>query len=131
VRLVFAGTPDVALPALEAIAGSGHELVAVVTRPDAVAGRGHRLVRSPVGQWADQQGIEVLTPARPREPAFLDRLRAIARRHGVPMTENRLLARALYRRCKIGQFVPTALYDAVAVVLAFAYRRRALTGAAA
>jgi methionyl-tRNA formyltransferase len=78
VRLVFAGTPEVALPALDAIAGSAHELVAVVTRPDAPAGRGRQLARSPVGAWADQRGIEVLTPLRPRELQFLDRLRELA-----------------------------------------------------
>ncbi|MEU8370939.1 methionyl-tRNA formyltransferase [Micromonospora tulbaghiae] len=77
-RLVFAGTPAVAVPALDAIAASGHELLAVVTRPDAPAGRGRGLVRSPVGAWADAHGIEVLTPARPREPEFLDRLRELA-----------------------------------------------------
>lgn len=77
-RLVFAGTPEVALPTLDAIAASRHEIVAVVTRPDAPAGRGRRLVRSPVGAWADERGIEVLTPARPREEPFLARLRAIA-----------------------------------------------------
>jgi methionyl-tRNA formyltransferase len=77
-RLVFAGTPAVALPSLDAIAASRHELVAVVTRPDAPAGRGRRLVRSPVGAWADEHGVEVLTPQRPREPEFLDRLREIA-----------------------------------------------------
>ena len=77
-RLVFAGTPEVALPALVAVAESRHELVAVVTRPDAPAGRGRRLVRSPVGAWADERGIEVLTPARPREPEFQERLRAVA-----------------------------------------------------
>ncbi len=77
-RLIFAGTPEVALPALDAVAGSRHELLAVLTRPDAPAGRGRHLVRSPVGGWADERGIEVLTPAKPREPAFLDRLRALA-----------------------------------------------------
>jgi methionyl-tRNA formyltransferase len=77
-RLVFAGTPAVALPSLDAIAASGHDLLAVVTRPDAPAGRGRRLVRSPVGAWADERGIEVLTPQRPREPDFLERLTAIA-----------------------------------------------------
>ena len=77
-RLVFAGTPAVAVPSLDAIAASGHELAAVVTRPDAPAGRGRRLVRSPAGAWADEHGIEVLTPGRPREPEFLDRLRDIA-----------------------------------------------------
>lgn len=77
-RLVFAGTPAVTLPALDAIAASGHDLAAVVTRPDAPAGRGRRLVRSPAGAWADERGIEVLTPARPREPEFQARLREIA-----------------------------------------------------
>lgn len=77
-RVIFAGTPAVAVPALDAIADSDHELVAVVTRPDAPAGRGRRLVRSPVGAWADERGIEVLTPARPREPEFLDRLTELA-----------------------------------------------------
>ena len=47
-RLVFAGTPEVALPSLAAIEASRHELVAVVTRPDAPAGRGRRLTRSPL-----------------------------------------------------------------------------------
>lgn len=75
---MFAGTPAVAVPALDAIARSHHELVAVVTRPDAPAGRGRRLVRSSAAAWADERGIEVLTPQRPREPAFLDRLRDLA-----------------------------------------------------
>jgi methionyl-tRNA formyltransferase len=77
-RLVFAGTPAVTLPALEALAASSHDLIAVVTRPDAPAGRGRKLVRSRAGQWADEHGVEVLTPARPREPEFLDRLRDLA-----------------------------------------------------
>ncbi|MDG4770546.1 methionyl-tRNA formyltransferase [Solwaraspora sp. WMMD792] len=77
-RLVFAGTPAVAVPALDAIAASGHDLVAVVTRPDAPAGRGRRLVRSAAGAWADERGIEVLTPQRPREPEFLSRLTELA-----------------------------------------------------
>ncbi|WP_075661821.1 methionyl-tRNA formyltransferase [Streptomyces acidiscabies] len=77
-RLVFAGTPEVAVPALDALIGSGrHEVVAVVTRPDAPAGRGRRLVASPVAERAMEAGIEVLKPGRPREPEFLERLREI------------------------------------------------------
>jgi len=76
-RLVFAGTPAVALPALDALAASSHELLAVVTRPDAPAGRGRQLVRSPAGAWADEHGIPVLTPARPRDPGFLSELREL------------------------------------------------------
>lgn len=77
-RLVFAGTPDVAIPSLDAIADSGHELVAVVTRPDAPSGRGRKVHRSPVAEWADASGIEVRTPARPREPEFLEWLERTA-----------------------------------------------------
>jgi methionyl-tRNA formyltransferase len=78
VRLVFAGTPETAVPALDALLKSGHEVVAAITRPDAPAGRGRRLMPSPVGRRAAEAGIEVLKPARARDPEFLDRLRAIA-----------------------------------------------------
>ncbi|MFB7591777.1 methionyl-tRNA formyltransferase [Streptomyces sp. NPDC056169] len=78
-KLVFAGTPEVAVPALDALLASGrHEVAAVVTRPDAPAGRGRRLVSSPVAQRAEEAGIEVLKPARPRDEDFLARLREIA-----------------------------------------------------
>jgi methionyl-tRNA formyltransferase len=78
-KLVFAGTPDPAVPALRALLESGrHEVAAVVTRPDAQAGRGRRVVRSPVGALADEYGIEVLTPARAGDPAFLARLAELA-----------------------------------------------------
>jgi methionyl-tRNA formyltransferase len=76
-RLVFAGTPRVAVPALDALLGSAHEVAAVVTRPDAPAGRGLRLAASPVAEHAAAAGLEVLKPGRPRDPDFLDRLRAI------------------------------------------------------
>ncbi|HWU07461.1 MAG TPA: methionyl-tRNA formyltransferase [Streptomyces sp.] len=78
-KLVFAGTPEVAVPALDALIASGrHEVAAVVTRPDAPAGRGRRLVASPVAERAEEAGIEVLKPARPRDEDFLARLREIA-----------------------------------------------------
>lgn len=76
-RLLFAGTPEVALPALEALLGSAHDVVAVLTRPDAPAGRGRRLAPSPVKARALESGLEVLTPTTLRDPAFLDRLRAL------------------------------------------------------
>ena len=77
-RLVFAGTPEVAVPALEALHASSHEVVAVVTRPDARSGRGRAVTQSPVRRWAQERDIEVLAPATPRDPAFLDRLRELA-----------------------------------------------------
>jgi methionyl-tRNA formyltransferase len=77
VRVVFAGTPQVALPSLEAVLASPHEVVAVVTRPDAPAGRGRHLVASPVGERAAAEGIPVLKPASPRDPEFIDQLSAL------------------------------------------------------
>ncbi|WP_066362217.1 methionyl-tRNA formyltransferase [Herbidospora mongoliensis] len=77
-RLVFAGTPETALPSLRALLDSRHEVVAVVTRPDAQAGRGRRLHPSPVAELAAEAGIEVLKPAKAGDPAFLERLREIA-----------------------------------------------------
>jgi len=77
-RLVFAGTPQTAVPSLDALLASGHEVVAVLTRPDAPAGRGRKIERSPVALRAAQAGLEVLTPTRARDPEFLGRLRAIA-----------------------------------------------------
>src|SRR5580693_4845227 len=73
-RLVFAGTPQTAVPPLDALLASDHEVVAVLTRPDAPAGRGRKVGRSPVARRAAEAGLEVLTPTRARDPEFLDRL---------------------------------------------------------
>ncbi len=77
-RVVFAGTPEVALPALDAVVASRHELVGVVTRPDAPAGRGRKLVASPVAQRAEELGVPVLKPAHPRDADFQQQLRDLA-----------------------------------------------------
>jgi methionyl-tRNA formyltransferase len=77
VRLVVAGTPDVAVPSLKALLASRHEVVAVLTRPDAVAGRGRKQVASPVAQRAREAGLPVLQPVRPRGEEFLAELRAL------------------------------------------------------
>jgi methionyl-tRNA formyltransferase len=76
-RVVFAGTPEVAVPALEAIAESRHELVGVVTRPDAPSGRGRKLVASPVAQRADELGVPVLKPAHPKDLDFQQQLKEL------------------------------------------------------
>lgn len=73
-RLLFAGTPEVAVPSLEALLGSTHEVVAVLTRPDAQVGRGRALAPSPVKEMALKHGLEILTPQRPSDPEFVARL---------------------------------------------------------
>ena len=78
-RVVFAGTPEAAVPSLRALLESGrHEVAAVITRPDARSGRGRKVLRSPVGAVADEHGLEVLTPERASDPEFLERLRELA-----------------------------------------------------
>jgi methionyl-tRNA formyltransferase len=77
-RLIFAGTPDAAVPSLRALVASQHEVVAVLTRPDAPTGRGRRMEPSSVARVAADAGIETFKPATVRDPAFLARLADLA-----------------------------------------------------
>ena len=78
-RLVFAGTPEPAAAALERLIASDHEVVAVLTRPDARRGRGRTLHPSPVKALALEHGIEVLTPeSLTRDDAIRDQLKELA-----------------------------------------------------
>lgn len=78
-RLLFAGTPAVALPSLRRLIDSPrHEVAAVLTRPDAAAGRRGRVAPSPVAQLAAEHDIRVLRPPRPNSDEFVAELRALA-----------------------------------------------------
>lgn len=78
-RLVFAGTPEPAAAALERLIASDHEVVAVLTRPDARRGRGRTLHPSPVKALALEHGIEVLTPeSLTRDDAIREQLKELA-----------------------------------------------------
>lgn len=78
-RIVFAGTPAPALPSLRRLIDSPrHDVIAVLTRPDAAAGRRGRPAPSPVAQLALDAGIPVLRPARPNAPEFRAELAALA-----------------------------------------------------
>ncbi|WP_425953593.1 methionyl-tRNA formyltransferase [Xylanimonas sp. McL0601] len=75
-RLLFAGTPEAAVPSLEALIASRHDVVAVLTRADAPAGRGRHLLPSPVRVAAEAAGLPVITDV-PRGEDFLARLREL------------------------------------------------------
>lgn len=77
-RVVFAGTPEPAVPSLQALLDSHHDVIAVVTRPDAPSGRGRTLTASSIAELAAQHGIETLKPAKPSDPEFMARLRELA-----------------------------------------------------
>ncbi len=76
-RVLFWGTPDFGLPALNAIREEGHEVVGVVTRPERPAGRGRALRPGPVKKWALAAGVPVLQPVRLADQAFLGAAREL------------------------------------------------------
>jgi methionyl-tRNA formyltransferase len=77
-RIVFAGTPQPAVPSLAALLESEHDVLGVITRPDAKSGRGRKLSRSPVGQLAEAAGVPLLQPHRAGDPDFLAELAELA-----------------------------------------------------
>jgi methionyl-tRNA formyltransferase len=78
-RIVFAGTPEPALPSLQRLIDSPlHDVVAVLTRPDAAAGRRGKPAPSPVAQLAIESGIPLLRPARPNTAEFVAEIAALA-----------------------------------------------------
>ncbi len=75
--MIFAGTPDFALASFEALVESGRTPVAALTQPDRPAGRGKKLTASPVKQYAEQQGIEVMQPVTLRDADVVSELEAL------------------------------------------------------
>jgi methionyl-tRNA formyltransferase len=75
-KIVFMGTPEFAVPALQALLENGFDVVAVVTAPDRPAGRGLRLSESAVKQFSVQKNIPVLQPDRLKDPGFLEVLKS-------------------------------------------------------
>ncbi|HYK81833.1 MAG TPA: methionyl-tRNA formyltransferase [Gemmatimonadales bacterium] len=92
-RVVFFGTPDFAVPSLEALLGEGFDVVAAVTQPDKPQGRSRStFVAPPVKVAAAAEGVSVLQPPRPSEPTFVAQLRALAPDVGVVVAYGHLLA---------------------------------------
>ena len=75
-RIIFFGTPDFAVPSLQALVETGEEVITVVTQPDKVKGRGHRLSRPPVKEYALSKGIPVIQPAGIRTTEFYSAMAA-------------------------------------------------------
>jgi len=101
-RIVFFGTPQFAVPALEALVAAGRRPVLVVTQPAKPAGRGRRLVEPPVALRARELGLEVEAVARVRAPEFLERLEALAPDLGVVVAFGQIFPRALLDLPRLG-----------------------------
>src|SRR5512146_905556 len=102
-RIVFFGTPDFATAPLRALVGEGHDVVAVVTQPDRPQGRSRStLVPSPVKVVAEEEGIPVLQPERPRGEEFMARLRALAPDLAVVVAYGHILPQELIDLPRLG-----------------------------
>jgi methionyl-tRNA formyltransferase len=76
-RLIYAGTPEFAVPALAKLHAAGHEVVACLTQPDRPAGRGQKIHASPIKEFAQQNGIPVLQPLSLRKADIKKQLRKL------------------------------------------------------
>ncbi|HSA19882.1 MAG TPA: methionyl-tRNA formyltransferase [Myxococcota bacterium] len=94
-RSVFFGTHEFARLTLEHLERAGRAPVAVVCQPDRPSGRGQKLVPPPVKSWAQARGIEVLQPARQKDPAYRERLQALAPEVGLVASFGQLLPRGV------------------------------------
>jgi len=102
VRILFWGTPEFAVPALRALLGEGHELVAVVTQPDRPAGRGRGLRPSAVKRAAVEEVVPVLQPERARGEEFLATIRALEPELSVVVAYGQILRREVLDVPRLG-----------------------------
>lgn len=101
-RIVFFGTPEFAVPSLDAVMHSGHRLVAVVSQPDRPKGRGQQVRSTPTKALAEAWGHVVLQPAKIREESFLQAIRDLNPDLGVVVAYGRILPDALLAIPRLG-----------------------------
>jgi methionyl-tRNA formyltransferase len=101
-RIVFFGTPEFAVPTLDALLASGHPVVGAVTQPDRPRGRGHKTSDAPVKSRALAAGLPLLQPDRLKDPAFLDAVAAFNADLGVVAAYGRILTDAVLATPRLG-----------------------------
>lgn len=101
-KLVFFGTPEIAVPSLRALLDAGHEIALAVTQPDRPRGRGKKVSPCPVKAEAEARGIEVITPTRLKDPALAERLTALNLDAGVVIAYGRILPKRLLDIPRLG-----------------------------
>jgi methionyl-tRNA formyltransferase len=102
-RVVFWGTPEFAAASLRALIGEGFDVVAVVTQPDKPQGRSRtRVVAPPVKEVAAAEELPVLQPDSPRDPAFVEALRALQPDISIVVAYGHILSRDVIRLPRLG-----------------------------
>jgi methionyl-tRNA formyltransferase len=103
-RLAFLGTPDVAVPTLEALIGAGHEIACVYAQPATARGRGQKLRPSPVEAAALARGLPTRTPSSMRDPAAIADFAALGLDAAVVVAYGQILARQVLDAPRLGCF---------------------------
>jgi methionyl-tRNA formyltransferase len=101
-RIVFFGTPQFAVPTLDALLASRHQVVGVVTRPDRPRGRGQKISDPPVKARALAAGVPLLQPERMKDPAFMEALSAFGADLGVVAAYGKILTDAVLATPPLG-----------------------------
>ena len=101
-RVVYFGTPDFAVPTLEALRQSRHAVVGVVTQPDRARGRGQKPQAGPIKQLALEHGLRLLQPERLRDASFLESLRALEADLGVVAAYGKILTEDVLQVPRLG-----------------------------
>jgi methionyl-tRNA formyltransferase len=102
-RVIFCGNPEFAVPTLNALLGSGHEVSAVVCSPDKPRGRGRKVTALPVKEAASRAGLPVFQPETLKDPAFLDQVRTL-QPDCLVVVAFRILPRELFALPRLGSF---------------------------
>jgi methionyl-tRNA formyltransferase len=103
-RIIFMGTPDFAVPALQALLKGGHEVVAVYTQPPRAAGRGMALRKSPVHEAAEAAGLEIRVPNDLKSPAEQKRFAALDAEAAVVVAYGLILPKPILNATRRGLF---------------------------
>ncbi len=101
-RIVYFGTPEFAVPGLQALIDSAHEVVGLVSQPDRPRGRGQKLQATPTRMVADAAGVPVLQPLKVKDPAFRSAVAALSPDLGVVAAYGRLIPDAVLAVPRLG-----------------------------
>lgn len=101
-RIVFMGTPEFAVPSLQALLNHGENVVAVVSQPDRPKGRGRKLMPTPVKECAQAAGITVLQPSKIKTPEFLDSIQALEPDLIIVVAYGRILPETVINQALLG-----------------------------
>lgn len=101
-RIIFMGSPDFAVPSLQGLIGSGHEIAAVYSQPPRPKGRGQKLTPTPIHQLAEEHGLPVFTPTSLKTPEAQEQFKALQADVAVVVAYGLILPPAILDGTRLG-----------------------------